>query len=134
MGALRIDEGTAMVAPKVRVGYLKQTAVAGSTKTVAEEAASGMKEITENKIKMEQAQRRIEDGDYSQEALNMLDIAMENFENSGGYNQDQVKNSTSSPRLFLSYCYLSQPFFRSHIPLWYVFDEGGEFSRPLSLI
>jgi ABC-type Mn2+/Zn2+ transport system ATPase subunit len=93
MGTVRVDEGTAMVAPKVRVGYLKQTAVAGSRKTVAEEAASGMEEIMEAKRKMEEAQRVIEDGDYSIEALQRLDSAMENYESQGGYTQEQVVDS-----------------------------------------
>lgn len=48
-GSVRKDSGTALVAPKVRVGYLKQTAVAGSIKTVFEEAASEMADINEAK-------------------------------------------------------------------------------------
>jgi hypothetical protein len=40
MGIVRVDEGLAMVAPNVRMGYLKHTAVAGSRRTAAEEEAA----------------------------------------------------------------------------------------------
>lgn len=93
MGTVRVDEGVAMVAPKVRVGYLKQTAVAGSRRTVAEEAASGMQELMEAKRAMEEVQRIIENGDYSSEVLKRLDLAMERYESAGGYTQEQVVDS-----------------------------------------
>jgi len=93
MGTVRVDEGIAMVAPKVRVGYLKQTAVAGSRRTVAEEAASGMQELMEAKRAMEEVQRIIENGDYSSDALQRLDLAMERYESAGGYTQEQIVDS-----------------------------------------
>eukprot|EP00986_Skeletonema_menzelii_P003637 scaffold1151_cov144-Skeletonema_menzelii.AAC.4 len=53
-GSVRIDDGQALVASKVKVGYLKQTAVSGSTKTVKDEAASEMEEINSAKQWMNQ--------------------------------------------------------------------------------
>jgi ATP-binding cassette subfamily F protein 3 len=55
MGIARVDEGLAMVAPNVRVGYLKHTAVAGSRRTVAEEVAGVMQEQMEARRAMEEA-------------------------------------------------------------------------------
>lgn len=93
MGTVRIDEGDALVGPKTRVGYLKQTAVAGSKRTVAQEAASGMQEIEDARIAMETAAKIVEDGDYSEDALNNLQEATEAFETAGGYTQEQVVES-----------------------------------------
>ena len=92
-GSVRMDQGRALVAPKIKVGYLKQTAVAGSTRTVAEEAASGMQDIVEAKKQMEEAQEIIANGDYSEKALQRLSDATERFEAVGGYNQEQLVDS-----------------------------------------
>jgi len=88
-GSVRIDEGTALVASKVKVGYLKQTAVSGSTKTVKEEAASEMEEINRAKLKMDILEEMIANGDSSDKTLNDLAIAQSRFENVGGWTQDQ---------------------------------------------
>ena len=87
-GTVQMEEGRAIVAPKIKVGYLKQTAVSGSTKTVAEEAASEMLEINEAAAKCRAAEKRIEGGDVSDEALAALDSANEKFESVGGYTQE----------------------------------------------
>lgn len=88
-GTVRKDEGKAIIAPKLRCGYLRQTAVAGSTKTVYEEASSEMHEINNAKSKMEKAQQKVIDGDTSDETLAMLDDATTEFTNVGGWSQEQ---------------------------------------------
>jgi ATP-binding cassette, subfamily F, member 3 len=63
------------------IGYLKQTAVAGSTRTVYEEAASGMRELNAARQDMENA--------MLQEDFDLLDEATARFEALGGYQQEQ---------------------------------------------
>jgi ATPase subunit of ABC transporter with duplicated ATPase domains len=89
-GTVRMDQGCAMVAPKIDVGYLRQTAVAGSTKTVFEEASSEMKKIQEARARMEEAERAITEGDTSDEMLLKLDEATSDFAAAGGWNQEQT--------------------------------------------
>ena len=88
-GTVRIDDGEALVASKVKVGYLKQTAVSGSTKTVKDEAASEMEEINSAKQWMDQIEQKIAEGDSSEKTLNDLAAAQERFANAGGWTQDQ---------------------------------------------
>ena len=88
-GTVRKDEGKVLVAPKLRCGYLRQTAVAGSVKTVYEEAASEMKDINDAKAKMEIAQNKVVDGDTSEKTLATLDEATTEFANAGGWSQEQ---------------------------------------------
>mmetsp|Transcript_9761 Transcript_9761/g.24312 ORF Transcript_9761/g.24312 Transcript_9761/m.24312 type:complete len:635 (-) Transcript_9761:174-2078(-) len=89
-GTVRMDEGHAFVHANARVGYLKQSAVSGSTKTVAEEARSEMTYIELAKEDLEAKTKIVEDGDYSEEALNDLAEAQEHFEAIGGYEQEQL--------------------------------------------
>ena len=89
-GTVQMEEGKAIVAPKVKVGYLKQTAVSGSIKTVAEEAASEMIEINEAAAKCRAAEKAIEEGDISDKALAALDSANEQFSAVGGYTQEAM--------------------------------------------
>mmetsp|Transcript_10895 Transcript_10895/g.16058 ORF Transcript_10895/g.16058 Transcript_10895/m.16058 type:complete len:754 (+) Transcript_10895:107-2368(+) len=88
-GQFPLDGGKALVAPKVRVGWLQQTAVAGSTRSVREEAASQMTLIQNARRKMEDAEKAIADGNTSDAALQRLTEATEEFQNVGGYTQDQ---------------------------------------------
>ena len=88
-GSVRKDEGKALIASKLRLGYLRQTAVAGSMKTVFEEAASEMKEINDARKRMDDAQEKVALGDTSDEALAILDEATEEFTNAGGWTQEQ---------------------------------------------
>ena len=88
-GAVRIDDGTALVASKVKVGYLKQTAVSGSTKTVRDEAASEMQEINEEKERMARLEQQVADGDASDDTLNKLARSQARFEDIGGFTQEQ---------------------------------------------
>mmetsp|Transcript_55733 Transcript_55733/g.64350 ORF Transcript_55733/g.64350 Transcript_55733/m.64350 type:complete len:650 (+) Transcript_55733:158-2107(+) len=89
-GTVRMDEGHAFVHSGCRVGYLKQSAVSGSTKTVAEEARSEMTYIETAKLEMEETCQIVEDGDYCDEALNNLAAAQEHFETIGGYEQEAL--------------------------------------------
>ena len=89
-GTVRMDEGRALVHRNCRVGYLRQTAVSGSTRTVAEEARSEMTLVEEAKGRLEAATKVVEDGDYSEGALDDLAQAQEDFEALGGYEQEQL--------------------------------------------
>lgn len=85
-----MDEGQALVAPNIDVGYLRQTAVSGSTRTVLEEAGSEMEAVNEAKARMETAETAITNGDVSPEMLAKLDKAMADFESAGGWAQEQT--------------------------------------------
>jgi len=92
-GTVRMDQGKALVHSNVRVGYLKQSAVSGSTKTVYEEAKSEMTLIEDAREKLESTTKIVEDGDYSEDALNDLAAAQEEFQILGGYEQEQMVDS-----------------------------------------
>jgi ATP-binding cassette, subfamily F, member 3 len=74
-------DGKIVISTKEQVGYLQQVAVSGSTKTVFEEAASGMKAIAD-------AQKAIEDAANAGD-LDALEKATVRFEAVGGYKQEQ---------------------------------------------
>jgi ATP-binding cassette, subfamily F, member 3 len=101
-GSQRIDDGKALVASKVRVGYLKQTAVSGSTKTVREEAASEMEEINNAKRRMDNLELQISNGDASEKVLNDLAKAQSRYEDVGGWTQDQDVDQVLKGLGFLS--------------------------------
>lgn len=88
-GTVRIDGGDALVASKVKVGYLKQTAVSGSTRTVREEAASEMEEINNARRLLDKLEEKITNGDASEKTLNDLAEAQSRFEDVGGWTQEQ---------------------------------------------
>ena len=92
-GTVRMDSGKALVHSNVRVGYMRQTAVSGSTKTVYEEAKSEMTALEDARQVLDIATKRVEDGDYSEEALDDLANAQELFQNLGGYEQEQMVES-----------------------------------------
>ena len=79
--------------PTKKVGYLKQTAVGDSTKTVFEEASSSMAGIQSAKIAVDKAIEKIENGDTSEKTLLELDDANKAFEMAGGYTMEsKVEN------------------------------------------
>merc|ERR1740139_855164 len=92
-GTVRMDKGHALVHANTRVGYLKQSAVSGSQRTVYEEAKSEMTQIEEANTKLQEVTKIVEEGDYSEEALNNLASAQENFQVLGGYEQEQMVDS-----------------------------------------
>lgn len=92
-GTVRMDSGAALVHSNVRVGYMKQTAVSGSARTVYEEAKSEMTALEEAGEMLAATTKVVEDGDYSEEALDNLANAQETFEKLGGYEQEQMVES-----------------------------------------
>jgi len=109
-------DGRIVVDNTQTVGYLQQTAVSGSTRTVFEEACDAMTEVSEAKIALEEAEQRVArhdgtdsttdstdistdstDGPSStssslEDDLELLDRAMTQYENVGGYTQHQTVN------------------------------------------
>ena len=92
VGDLDCDGGDIIISTTQQVGYLQQTAVAGSNKTIYEEAASAMKEIQDARAAMEQAQEAVEE-DPSADNIKRLDTATQRFEAVGGYTQEQTVSS-----------------------------------------
>ena len=89
-------EGTITVGTTQQVGYLRQTAVAGSTKTIMEEAASAMTDIEQARETLELAQTKVTssiDNNPDPEDLKALDAATARFESVGGYQQEQEVSS-----------------------------------------
>eukprot|EP00978_Attheya_sp_CCMP212_P018981 scaffold52611_cov48-Attheya_sp.AAC.2 len=96
LGSVRRDEGTCVIAPKQRLGYLRQTAVSPENfeRTVFDEASSEMIEITTAQAQMDLASERLQQEGLSpeeaQRAMGDLEKAQERFEAAGGYTQEQV--------------------------------------------
>eukprot|EP00808_Paulinella_micropora_P022224 g3584.t1 len=88
--SVRVIAGRVAVKMGVRVGYLEQTAVSGSKRTVREETMSRMDELQKAKKEVEQATAAVEGGDYSEKALSRLSDAQTAYEAAGGYNADEV--------------------------------------------
>ena len=93
VGSIPLDGGSVEVGNHVKVGYLRQTAVSGSTKTVREEAASEMMEINEARCEMDRLQLLMEQGDSSEQTLNALSKVQARFESLGGYRQESTVDS-----------------------------------------
>lgn len=90
-GTIDMDPGSkALVAPKTRVGYLKQTAVGNSTRSVFDEVSSSMVGIQSSKKAMDAAIKKMEDGDLSEKTMLELDEATTAFTNAGGYNLEST--------------------------------------------
>eukprot|EP00457_Paulinella_chromatophora_P001142 gb/GEZN01001144.1/.p1 GENE.gb/GEZN01001144.1/~~gb/GEZN01001144.1/.p1 ORF type:complete len:977 (-),score=172.20 gb/GEZN01001144.1/:300-3230(-) len=87
---VRVLSGKVAVKMGVRVGYLEQTAVSGSTKTVRQETMSRMDRLVAAKAALERATNAVEGGDYSEDALNALNEATSAFESAGGYSADET--------------------------------------------
>ena len=86
---VRVSNGKVTVKRGCRVGYLEQTAVSGSTRTVKEEVTSRMARLVAAKDSLAQAEKAVENGDYSEEALQCLADASEEFEAAGGFTVDE---------------------------------------------
>jgi ABC-type glutathione transport system ATPase component len=109
-GTVRMDIGKALVGPKVRVGYLKQSAVSGSTKTVAEESRSEMTVVENARERLRIVTEKVEAGDYSEETLEEMGEAQEEFEMAGGYEQEQLVDTVLKGKCFVD-------FAPPHLPL-----------------
>jgi ATPase subunit of ABC transporter with duplicated ATPase domains len=87
-------DGTLTVGTTQKVGYLQQTAVAGSTKTVLDEAASAMADVAAAKVALARAEAKvISSNNPSDQDLQALDKATQQFEQVGGYQQEQEVSS-----------------------------------------
>eukprot|EP00899_Mesostigma_viride_P021830 jgi/Mesvir1/29649/Mv21492-RA.3 len=86
LGQKRCD-GRIAISPQVHVGYLEQTAVSGSTRTVYEEVTSQMVRVNEAKRAMAEAEAAIERGDPKGPAA--LAQAQETLMAVGGYTVEQ---------------------------------------------
>ena len=88
-------DGDITIGTTQQVGYLKQTAVSGSTLTVFDEAASAMKEVVAAREALKKAEEAIENSsvDDLDRDLQKLDAARENYERVGGYVQEQEVTS-----------------------------------------
>ena len=83
VGEIPVTGGSVAIGtPLEEVGYLQQTAVAGSERTIYEEAASGMTEIRAAAEAMERA--------TAAEDWEALETATARFEALGGYQQEQT--------------------------------------------
>ncbi|GFR43392.1 hypothetical protein Agub_g4469 [Astrephomene gubernaculifera] len=80
--------GRVLVAPGVQVGYLEQTAVGGSRRSVWQEARSRMVGLRAAERDMRRAERELEAGDPS--AATRLAAAQERWEAAGGPSADRT--------------------------------------------
>jgi len=109
-------DGRITIGTKQQVGYLRQTAVSGSTLSVFEEAASAMKDITNARLKLQIAEEKVSSYNYDnnnnnnnskndnnssrsnknenkndvffQNDLQTFENARQNYERAGGYQQE----------------------------------------------
>ena len=72
------------------VGYLEQTGVGGSSRTVREEVMSRMGDLAAAQAELDAATAAVEAGDYSDEALERMGAAQEDFEDKGGYTAEET--------------------------------------------
>jgi ATPase subunit of ABC transporter with duplicated ATPase domains len=88
VGEAPCTDGIITISSTVNEGYLQQTALAGSNKTIYEEAASAMKAIQEARLFLQTAQDSVEQNP-SIRNLQKLDSATARYEAVGGYTQEQ---------------------------------------------
>ena len=86
---LSIRDGEIVIAKDARLGYLEQKGVSGSTRSVRDEVTSRMDRYTRAVNRMKMAEKKVEDGDYSDDALQELSDASVEFEAAGGYTIEQ---------------------------------------------
>ena len=84
-----IRDGEIVIAKDARLGYLEQKGVSGSTRSVRDEVTSRMDRYTRAVNRMKVAEKVVEDGDYSDDALQELADASVEFEAAGGYTIEQ---------------------------------------------
>ena len=86
-GQRQVDAGRLVLAHKVELGYLEQTAVSGSERTVWEEARSRMTDLLEAEAMLDGAGAAMEAGDPM--AGEMLEKANDAYEAAGGPTADK---------------------------------------------
>jgi len=84
-----IRTGEICLSNKARMGYLEQKGVSGSIKTVREEVSSRMDRYVLATKALERAEKRVAEGDTSDDALSELEEASIEFEVAGGYTVEQ---------------------------------------------
>jgi ATPase subunit of ABC transporter with duplicated ATPase domains len=86
-GLRGVDSGKLLIANNVSMGYLAQTAVSGSTRTVYEEVRNAMQQLVAAEAAMVAAAALFEAGDPT--APDKLADAQADFEAAGGYDVDR---------------------------------------------
>ena len=81
-GAREVSGGDLLVSPRADVGYLEQTAVSGSSRTVAQEARSRMTHVIDAESALRAAEEAIAAGDVN--GATMMVAARDRFEAIGG--------------------------------------------------
>jgi ATP-binding cassette subfamily F protein 3 len=87
-GELSPSSGRVQLRNGLRLGYLPQQAVSGSTDTVWNEASSRMERLAALEQAVAHAQQRVESGDHS--ASQALADATERFRMAGGYRKEEL--------------------------------------------
>ncbi|GIL85713.1 hypothetical protein Vretimale_13175 [Volvox reticuliferus] len=87
-GLRHVDAGTARVSHTIQVGYLEQTAVGGSRRTVWQEARSRMTGLVAAERDIQRAERDLAAGDTA--AAGRLAAAQEAWEQAGGPESDRT--------------------------------------------
>jgi ATPase subunit of ABC transporter with duplicated ATPase domains len=86
-GLRGVDSGKLLIANSVSLGYLAQTAVSGSTRTVYDEVRNAMQQLVAAEAAMVAAAAAFEAGDPT--APDRLADAQADFEAAGGYDADR---------------------------------------------
>ena len=84
-----LRDGNIAVGKKSRFGYLEQKGVSGSTASVRVEVSSRMDRLAAATKALETIEKKVTDGDTSDEALVELEEATVEFEQAGGYTVEQ---------------------------------------------
>ena len=84
-----LRDGDIAVSKKSRFGYLEQKGVSGSSATVREEVSSRMDRLAAATKALELIEKKVSDGDTSDDALAGLAEASVEFEAAGGYTVEQ---------------------------------------------
>ena len=90
LGVHESTTGGIAVKEDASVGYLEQTGVGGSSSTVREEVMSRMGDLAAAQAELDAATAAVEAGDYSDEALERMGAAQEDFEDKGGYTAEET--------------------------------------------
>ena len=90
LGVHESTTGGIAVKEDASVGYLEQTGVGGSSSTVREEVMSRMGDLAAAQAELDAATAAVEGGDYSEEALERMGAAQEDFEDKGGYTAEET--------------------------------------------
>lgn len=86
-GLRKVDGGRLLLGPHVSLGYLEQTAVSGSDRTVWEEARSRMTHLIAAEAALESALKRLEAGEAK--AADALASAEAAYASAGGFDADK---------------------------------------------